>query len=315
MPRRVLTGAFVLASIAATIFTFSIPSVQDRLVLPSEVVYGLVQESNAKPPVVPVVHRDVVYQRSLLRTYRLDVYEPLAEYEAGQAPVIVFFHGGSWLHGDKATIRIVDRFLRRMRQNGYFVIAANYTTNVLRGLGGPAQVAEEVIRWVARNPRGYGYDSELIGLYGVSAGAHVALLAAGRMDLNEYPLAFVFAECGPTDLIGMREGDAFDRSGAFSYFPESRLRELSPITHVSADLPPILLLHGGLDRVVHIDQSQRFADAASAAGVDVEFYRYPKGDHAFLNLPDHVWYQQETLALHYFERKFEAARPAPLVAP
>ncbi|MFP4375777.1 MAG: alpha/beta hydrolase [Spirochaetales bacterium] len=306
MPQGALTVVFAFAVVVALIVTFSIPQVQERLVLPPDVVYGLLQESRNKPPVEPTVHRDVIYKRTLMRSYRLDVYEPLSEYAPGHAPAIVFFHGGSWLHGDKETIRVVDRFLRRMREQGYFVIAANYTTTALRGIRGPAAVTEEVVRWVVRNSDEFGYDRERIGLYGVSAGAHLALLAAGRMDLERYPLAFVFAECAPTDLIAMREGDAFDRSNVFSFFPEFRLRELSPVSHVSADLPPILLLHGGADRIVHIDQSERYADAAAAAGVDVEFYRYPEGNHAFLNLPDHVWYQQETLALDYFERKFAA---------
>ena len=169
MKRRIAVTAFVLAAVTATLLILSIPAVQEGLVPPSELVYGLLMESRGKLPVEPAVYRDVVYRRSLMREYRLDVYEPLADFTFGEAPAIVFFHGGSWLHGDKATIRVVDRFLRRMREQGYFIIAANYTTTALRGLGGPAVVAERVVRWVSNNAEEYGYDREAVGLYGVSA--------------------------------------------------------------------------------------------------------------------------------------------------
>jgi acetyl esterase/lipase len=169
-------------------------------------------------------------------------------------------------------------------------------------------MVETAIRWIAEHANEYGFDRNRIGLYGVSAGGHVGLLAASRMDPDKYPFAFVFAECAPTDLIAMREGDAFDRSYVFRFFPEFRLRELSPVEYVSQELPPILLMHGGSDEVVHIDQSVLYADAVAAAGGQVEFYRYPKGNHAFLNLSHETWYEQETIALDFFRRSFAKAQ-------
>lgn len=297
----------------------SIPRVQ-ALYLPSpDLVRRLVAESEAEPPAPPVVHRDVVYHRSLFDAPRLDVYEPTAPWEpeagGGEArpPVVLFFHGGSWIGGDKVTIRVVDRFLARMRDAGYFVVAVNYTTSIARGLAGPVENARRALRWVAAQAGTYGWDPGNVGLYGVSAGGHVALMAASTMELAAGELAFAFIECAPTDLVAMREGDAFERSGVFRLFPESRLRELSPVTHVHADLPPILIFHGGLDRTVAMNQSELYVEAVREAGGRADLVRYPEGDHAFLNLPDETWYEQETRALTFFDRAFsgrpdEAAR-------
>jgi acetyl esterase/lipase len=223
------------------------------------------------------------------------------------APVIVFFHGGSWLRGDKITIMIVDRFLRRMRERGWFVVSVNYTTSLLRGLGGPVEQAEEALRWVRENSTAYGWDPARIGIYGVSAGGHVGLMAAERL-IAENPaeeFAFVFAECAPTDLVAMRDGDAFGSSGSFRIFPERRLQTLSPIRYVSSETPPVLLFHGDKDETVHIDQSVRYAAALEAAGGDVELVLWPGGNHAFLNLSDEEWYIQETVALEWFSTIFE----------
>jgi acetyl esterase/lipase len=291
------------------LLTLSLPSVQRVFIPMPEAMDRLEAESRRKPRAEPPVHLDLVYRRTFLRAHRLDIYGPLRPFDFGRAPVVIFLHGGSWIHGDKVTIRVVDRFLSRMRGVGYFVIAPNYTTSVLRGLDGPLENARAAIGWVVDHAGEYGYDPQNIGLYGVSAGGHLALLAASTMAASTalppgFSFSFVFAECAPSDLIALRDGEAFDHSDALRFFRPSRLEELSPVNLVSAALPPVLLFHGGADQVVAIAQSERYAEAVRAAGVHVEFVRYPEGDHGFLNLPDEVWYQQETRALDFFAEQF-----------
>jgi triacylglycerol lipase len=291
----------ILAVAAAFIF---VPAVQGLVVPMPGTIRTLVQESEQKPPVEGTVHRDLVYRRGRMGAQHLDIYEPLASFAGGEPPIVVFLHGGSWIHGDKITIRVVDRFLRRMREAGYYVAAVNYTTTVLRGLGGPLENTRRAVRWLAENAERFGYDADNMGLYGVSSGGHLALLAASTMEQEEFSLAFVFAECAPTDLIGMKNGDAFEHSGVFRLFPERRLRELSPIHHINDRLPPVLIFHGGQDRTVHVRQSERYAAALEEAGLPVELVIYPEGDHAFLNLSDEMWYKQETRGLAWFDRQF-----------
>jgi acetyl esterase/lipase len=207
-----------------------------------------------------------------------------------------------------------------MRQRGYYVVAVNYTASLLRGIAGPVRNAADAVTWVAEHASEYGYNADSIGLYGVSAGGHVALMAASTLveakaagtDSADDPpgeLAFVFAECAPTDLVAMSEGEAFAGSGVLRLFPKKRLERLSPINSVSPELPPILLFHGDADRTVHINQSRRYADAVRRAGGNAELVEYPGGDHAFLNFSEDVWYRQETRALAFFDRQFASRRP------
>lgn len=293
-------GVAAAAAIAVGIVISSIHTPGD--------IAELERKSAELPPAEGDVYRDVEYHKSIFGTFTLDIYAPAPAVctlePVPAAPAVVFFHGGSWIHGDKITIRIIDRFLTRMRDYGYYVIAVNYTAGIPGGLRAPIANTEHALRWVHANAGRYGYDTGKIGLYGVSAGGHLALLAASALIEEGLEFAFVFAECAPTDLAAMRDGDAFGYSKAFRFFTRSSLEKRSPINHISPDLPPVLLFHGGIDQTVHVDQSRRYFYALQEAGVEAELVIYEDGDHAFLNLPDEMWYKQESRALQFFAERF-----------
>lgn len=56
-------------------------------------------------------------------------------------------------------------------------------------------------------------------------------------------------------------------------------REASPISYVSEDDPPILMIHGDQDTVVPYSQSEIFAAALQASGVETRVIRMPGGGH------------------------------------
>lgn len=314
LKRRVYTSILctLIAVPIAGLAILALPMTQRFFLPPPDTIAALIEESKQAPQPVGAVLRDVVYDSDLFQDYTLDIYAPLDIDGGGSAetvlasarPAVVFFHGGSWLRGDKITILIVDRFLARMRREGWFVVSVNYTTSVLRGIGGAVAQARSALQWVRDHAETYGWDPYRIGLYGVSAGGHVALLATHHTSGSTPDTAFVFAECAPTDLIAMREGDAYQNSGSFRIFPESRLAELSPIRRVRPGMPPVLLFHGDADRTVDVGQSIRYAEAIRDAGGSVTLVVWPGGDHAFLNLSDSEWYRQETIALDWMRSAF-----------
>jgi dipeptidyl aminopeptidase/acylaminoacyl peptidase len=63
-------------------------------------------------------------------------------------------------------------------------------------------------------------------------------------------------------------------------------RDLSPIYHVTSNLPPILIFHGDADTLVPLDQSERFQTQARAAGGKVELVVHSGGHHGWLTM---VW--------------------------
>ncbi|MFW5693607.1 MAG: alpha/beta hydrolase [Alkalispirochaeta sp.] len=326
----------------AVAVAFTVPAVQRVLLPPGDAIRELMELARSRPEPAPPLQQDVVYHRDLLRRYRLDVYGPLTtadgevsdDSEEGTsstrlnapAPVIVFFHGGSWVRGDKITLLVVDRFLRRMREEGWFVVSVNYTTSAYRGIRGPVRNAYRALDWVHEHAADYGWDPERVGLYGVSAGAHLALMAAspeaerrggGRAGRPQDPRpALVLAECAPADLVAMRDGDAFENSGTFGLFPEFRLRALSPVEHIDSDYPPVLIYHGDADDTVAYRQAEILSRALAEADVTHELVRYPGGNHAFLNYSDAQWYEQESRALRWMRSVFaDGTPPAPETPP
>jgi acetyl esterase/lipase len=301
------------------------------LLPPPQSIRELTEVARSRPEPQPPVQRDVVYHRDLLRRYRLDIYGPLPA--AGQAtstaepdeddhltdrvsvrapaPVIVFFHGGSWVRGDKITLLVVDRFLRRLREEGWFVVSVDYTTSAIRGISGPLKNAYRAVEWVHDHAGEYGWDPQRVGLYGVSAGAHLALMTASPTAALEPRPALVLAECAPTDLIAMSEGDAFESSGTFRLFPKFRLRRLSPVRHIDSDYPPVLIYHGDADETVHFNQAEILSNALTAANVEHDLVRYPGGNHAFLNYSSDQWYEQESRAIRWIRSVFADGTPPP----
>lgn len=325
----------LLAIPLALAASLTLPAVQRVLLPPPQALQELIAEAQSRPKPEPPVQWDVAYHQDLLRTYRLDVYGPLTETAtedaedaandpvpvnsdaalSAPAPVIVFFHGGSWIRGDKITLLVVDRFLRRMREAGWFVVSVNYTTSAFRGIGGPVRNAYRALEWVHEHAASYGWDPQRVGVYGVSSGAHLALMAASPESGIEPRPALVLSECAPADLIAMSRGDGFENSSTFRLFPNFRLRALSPIEHIDPDYPPVLIYHGDADEIVAFNQAEILSDTLSRTGVTHELVRYPGGNHAFLNYSDEQWYELESRAIRWMQSVFDGGAPAPPAPP
>lgn len=203
----------------------------------------------------------------------MDIYFPLVElYE--ETPVVIFFHGGSWVAGSKATIANGDRkvLVSRLRQEGYAVIAVEYRT-LTSTLNLPENIldCQDAIRFVRKVSSGYGFDSENIGLWGTSAGGHLALLAATTDPTVE--VAYVVTYYTPVTLPALMETQSLlDDEVVESLFGATDVKEsiealliqadyFSPITHVEAIDFPLLMVHGTADMIVPVEHTKMMAEA------------------------------------------------------
>jgi acetyl esterase/lipase len=289
--RAISITALILVAGAVLIFSAACLTVPE-----SEIFRRLIEESEAKPPSSGTVQLDITYKARLFSLKKLDIYEPLIQYTRGKAPLVVFFIGGSWLHGDKVTLRILDRFMDRMRSEGYFIAGVNYRASIIRGFRGPVKNGIASIHWLRKHAQDYGFDPNKIALYGISAGGHIALTTEEGLR-QEDCISMVFAESAPSDLIALSRGEAFKASKTLARFPKKMLQRFSPVYKVNEEMAPALIYHGDADLIVHVDQSLRLAEAINKAGGHVELEIYPDGTHAFLGMPDSLWYEQETRAL------------------
>jgi acetyl esterase/lipase len=165
----------------------------------------------------------------------------------------------------------------------------------------PAQIhdCKAAIRWLRANADRYGIDPERIGVWGSSAGGHLVNMlgtSGGVKDLEgdcgtpgqSSQVRCVVSYCGPTDFLankriqGGREPSAVSclLGGALDE-KKTEARHASPITYVSPDDPPFLLVHGTRDTTVPFEQAELFRDALRKAGVHVILVPIEGGGHGF----------------------------------
>jgi len=149
---------------------------------------------------------------------------------------------------------------------------------------------QTAIRWVKAHAATYNGDPSRIALFGHSAGGHLVCLAATVVDDSVRVQAVVgFAPVTNHEQdLPVRKGLSTSLQNLLNrpmeLTPESLglLREISPLNHVRAGLPPFLLIHGEADKTVPIQQSRDFQARLQAAGVPCELMVIPGAPHGLL---------------------------------
>jgi acetyl esterase/lipase len=239
------------------------------------------------------VERDVTYCTANGVQLKMDVYFP--QLVGGRpAPAVLYVHGGGWVAGSKTE---VTTFSREIVAAGYFIASIDY--RLAPAHRWPAQIEDTkcALRHLRANAARYGLDPNRIGVWGASAGGHLAALAGlagkeagleGNGGFTDQPsgVQAVVDMFGPTDFtppldpafpIGLLEvlfGKSLDTAGDL-------LRQSSPTTYVNANAPPFLILHGDRDRVVPLSQSELLHARLQAAGVKSTLVVVKNAGHSF----------------------------------
>lgn len=231
------------------------------------------------------VARDVSYGPT--DRHRLDIaYERAC---ARPRPAIVMIHQGGWFQGDKAAYHGLMAEYARL---GYVTVSINFRPSGVARFPAALDDGRLALRWLRDHAARYGVDPARIGVTGWSSGAHLAMLVA----LSDGSAGIRAAVCvsGVYDLL-MEESGLFpnhEGDEAVVRFLGGTPREkpelarlASPITHLSKDDPPLLVLHGELDRRIDVEQARHFAAALRALGRSDEVVLLPAGDHGRDVLP------------------------------
>lgn len=214
------------------------------------------------------VARGVTYCTRNDTALLMDVYLP--KQQSDGAPAVLFLHAGAWELGNKTTIGgpvDFDELLAR----GYVVASIDYR---LAGTSKfPAQIndAKCAVRYLRAEAERYGIDPARIGAWGASSGGHLAALlgvlpggefeGGGGYEDQSSQVQAVVDMFGPSDLTVpdyVSNADQLSRRVFGADGPDAKeiLRRASPVTYVSEDDPPFLIIHGEEDRVVPIWQSE-----------------------------------------------------------
>jgi len=222
-----------------------------------------------------VASRDIAYGPDPRQ--KLDVYAPEG---ASEAPVAIFWYGGSWASGSKAQYRFVAEALVR---RGFVVVLPDYRLTPSVRFPEFVDDAAAAVDWTLANVRHHGGRDARVLLIGHSAGAYNATMAVLGRKVPPARIAGVVAISGPADFDPKR-GRAL--LAAFGHVADNAATQ--PLALAKAgptrDLPPFLLLHGETDVVVSSRQSAALAAAIRAGGGKARDILYPATGHADIML-------------------------------
>ncbi len=258
------------------------------------------QNAAAQRPGQYEVIRDVPFGKGGTRQLKMDLLCPQPRPE-GPMPVIVFIFGGAWRGGNRSQgLQPLAPYAAR----GYFCASIEYRPSQEALFPAQIEDCKCAIRFLRANAEKYGLNPDRIGVWGLSSGGHLAALLGTSGDVKElegkggWPDSTskvnAVVDCfGPTDFLKMdAAGSRMNHDAAES--PESRLiggpiqqnkekaAQANPITYVSSNSPPFLILHGSQDPLVPVNQSQLLADALEKAKVKVTFEIIPGAGHGFV---------------------------------
>src|SRR5205809_22309 len=160
-----------------------------------------------RPTQVPnaAIQRDLVYKRVNGAVLTLDLYCP--EKVSGRLPMIVWIHGGGWSRGRKERCPAVT-----LVQDGYAVASIDYRLTTTAPFPAQIEDCKAAVRWLRANASTYHLDPDHIGVWGHSAGGHLAALLGtsggvreleGTGDNMSYSsrVQAVWVVSGPSDLL------------------------------------------------------------------------------------------------------------------
>jgi len=246
-----------------------------------------------------------------------DLYLP--QRADGDMPAIVWLHGGGWRYGNRRVAPALSRFFAAC---GFAMVAIDYRLS--RKALFPAQIEDvrTAIRWLRSVAPSHGIDPDRIGLWGASAGGHLAALAALAPAACFRPADALYPDVdsrvraaaigyAPTDFLQMDahrppprtksedpESLLLPRPDLRATDPDSyeslllgapiascpdKVQAANPIAYAGGDAPPFLILHGLSDTTIAPHQSELLYHALAAAGADVTLALIEGLGHGFLD--------------------------------
>jgi acetyl esterase/lipase len=243
------------------------------------------------------------------RPLMLDLRLPAAAAGGKPVPLVIMVHGGGWVFGSRrrqAPNLHAHNVVGRIVDAGYALAIIDY--RLAREAKFPAQILDvrAAVRWLRVHAAGFNIDPTRFALWGESAGAHLVTMAAFATkdpeattgeshDVSDDVQAIV-EWYGPANMADLLPAEASATVAAGSqetvYGSEHPVvvavtnsrwsaEEMSPLTYVRADLPPIFIAHGRDDVQVPVEQSHKLVAALQQAGANVT-YKETDGDHVFV---------------------------------
>lgn len=236
--------------------------------------------------------------------------------EDGSHPVIIIVHGGYWKMGNYDDPGI-NSDMKYANDRGYMAVSIDYRLIDQDDPDGnavypwPAQIQDVkcAIKWVReqaeQNTKPYTINTDRIAVAGISAGGHLALMAAETPNLEKYEptecdydhssevhaaityvgvgdLPYLWKNNAPSSVQGLL---GLDSEKAYTEeFMTPLLEEATPKTYVESDGVPVLLMHAQNDGLVHDDGVIEYKNVLDAHERENFFYNPPTGGHTMTGI-------------------------------
>lgn len=253
-------------------------------------------------------HTGVPYCRRGGMELMLDIVAPEGD-SASPRPAILFVHGGGWIGGEKTTT--ANDWLA---EAGFFTASVEYRLTDVAPF--PAQIhdVKAAVRWLRDHADEWNIDPDKIGVWGSSAGGHLAAMCAvtngdawyaGGEFATSSDVQCAVPICPPTDFlidwyavanVPVHEEAEMCVTGLLGGLPLEQVelaRQASPLWQDLVGSVPQLVIQGGADDLVPAGQVRAYTSALMQHGVDVTYLEYPDEGHSvdagiYLENEDHL---------------------------
>lgn len=258
---------------------------------------------------------DVVYGRKHGMALTLDVINAKDVPPNGAA--VIWVISGGW-HSSHEGIR--PEFVQEVLKRGYTIFAVVHGSQPRFTIPEAMADMQRAVRFIRANAERFKIDPNRIGVMGASAGGHLSLIlgttgddgnpkAADPIDRASSRVQAVACFFPPTDFFNYgKTGEVALGTGVLKDFkppfdfnepdPKTKRYEritdeqrreaigkhISPVTHVTKDDAPMLIIHGDADKLVPIQQAQIFIEKCEAAGVPCKLATKPGAAHGWANM-------------------------------
>lgn len=261
--------------------------------------------------------KDIVYGTGGGEPLALDLYSP--EGLSAPVPGIIFIHGGGWRSGKRQDYAF---YTTRFAQHGYVVATVTYR---LKEAGYFPNCVEDVkcaVRWMRANAEKLNVDPNRIAVIGGSAGGHLSMMVGYSSDVAEFEgqggnegvssaVQAVIDIYGPVDFTQPENRDhslvTNFLQGTYEEIPDVFVKA-SPITYLDPADPPTLIIHGTIDTLVPVEQSDLLAEKFQAMGKRYWYDRIDGWPHA-MDVANPVNQRVEQVSIAFLKEIF--GPPAP----
>ncbi len=243
-------------------------------------------------PETVVVEKGIEYGKGGDMALKLDLYSPKDRDPEKLVPGVIFIHGGAWRGGSR---EMYHYYCVKFAEHGYVAATISYRLAGVAPFPAAVEDSKCAVRWLRANAEKYGVDQNRIGVAGGSAGGHLTMMVGyapdtaelegngGNSDTSSRVQAIVNIY-GPTDLttqFARTKEIVMDFLGGKTFDEAPELYQLaSPITHVTKDDPPTLILHGSIDDTVPITQAELLVNKLKETHLTFDYDRLEGWPHA-----------------------------------